>query len=249
MRRKAYPDPLAQSSSVDGWQLVPEGGAIHRGEGTAVIADVHLGYEWARGTAGDCVPAHSLAETVAKLERLLAEGGIQRLIVAGDLVESPHPCDRTALDLARLLRWLHERGVRLVLIEGNHDRSLAAKASRMSPGSGAAGLTLASRLTVAGWTIAHGHRPTSEDRLITGHYHPVLRVSGHPAPCFLVGAGRIILPAFSDNAAGLDLARARLPKSWRGLGLSCLASTGNDLLDFGPVATLPERLKSGPARS
>src|SRR4051812_1629615 len=46
------------------WQLTPEGAAIHPGEKTAVIADVHLGYEWARGLAGDCVPAHSLAETL-----------------------------------------------------------------------------------------------------------------------------------------------------------------------------------------
>ena len=39
----------------------------------------------------------------------------------------------------------------------------------------------------------------------------MLRVAGHSAPCFLVGDGRIILPAFSGNAAGLDVASARLP--------------------------------------
>ena len=110
---------------VEGWQLTPEGGAIHPDERIAVIADVHLGYEWARGAAGDCVPAHSLAETLKKLERLLERSPIDRLVVAGDLVESPRPCARTAADLARLARWLDERDVRLVLIEGNHDRSLA----------------------------------------------------------------------------------------------------------------------------
>ena len=47
--------------SVEGWQFTPEGAAVHHGERTAVIADVHLGYEWARGAAGDCVVAHSLA--------------------------------------------------------------------------------------------------------------------------------------------------------------------------------------------
>ena len=55
-------DPIA---SLDCWQLTPEGAVIHPGERTAVIADLHLGYEWARGAAGDCVPAHSLDETLA----------------------------------------------------------------------------------------------------------------------------------------------------------------------------------------
>src|SRR5271157_1665915 len=125
MKRQHVSGGRAQTPIVEGWLLAPEGGAIHPGERSAVIADVHLGYEWARGAAGDCVPAHSLAETQNKLERLLERTPIDRLVVAGDLVESPRPCARTAAELARLALWLDQRGVRLVLIEGNHDRSLA----------------------------------------------------------------------------------------------------------------------------
>src|SRR3954451_18547391 len=106
---------------IDPWRLTPEGGAIHPGERLAVVADVHLGYEWARGRGGGCVPAHSLAETLAKLDRLLARGEIDRLVVAGDLVESPRFCRRTAADLAALGRWLADRGVSLVALAGNHD--------------------------------------------------------------------------------------------------------------------------------
>ncbi len=51
----------------DGWKLAPEGAAVHAVERVAVIADVHLGYEWARAAGGDCLPSHSLAETLAKL--------------------------------------------------------------------------------------------------------------------------------------------------------------------------------------
>jgi uncharacterized protein len=56
------------TNAFESWRLTPEGAAIHPGERTAVIADVHLGYEWARGSAGDCVPAHSLDETLARLD-------------------------------------------------------------------------------------------------------------------------------------------------------------------------------------
>src|SRR4051794_12499734 len=88
--------PHSSSPGPEGWCLVPEGAAIHLGERTAVIADVHLGYEWARGAGGDCLPAHTLDETLGKLARLLNRGGgaIERLVVAGDLVESPRPCRR-----------------------------------------------------------------------------------------------------------------------------------------------------------
>ncbi len=213
----------------DSWELTPEGAAIHHGERTAVIADVHLGYEWARGAAGDCVPAHSLVETIGRLERVLSRAAIARLIVAGDLVESPRPCRRTAADLRRLRGWLEARGLSLLVLEGNHDRSLDA--------------ALPTTCRVAGWTVGHGHRALNGDRTISGHLHPVFRIAGTNAPCFLVGAGRIVLPAFSSNAAGCDVVTAPLPHDWRTAPLRCLASTGEELLDFGPLTDLRRRLR------
>jgi putative SbcD/Mre11-related phosphoesterase len=234
-------------SIVGPWQLLPEGGVLHPGERTAVIADVHLGYEWARGASGDSIPAHSLAETVTKLDSLLARGPVERLVVAGDLVESARPCLHTAEEVTRLIRWLLERGVRLVLLRGNHDQCVGAMAG---PGFGPneRALLLPSQLDVAGWSIAHGHLPTSARRLIMGHHHPVLRVGGRPAPCFLAGECRIILPAFSNNAAGLDLASGRSPRSWRRHSLRTLVSTGTEVLDFGPLETLSARLAAAAPR-
>ncbi|SIO66325.1 putative phosphoesterase [Singulisphaera sp. GP187] len=212
----------------DGWILAPEGAAIHRGERTAVIADVHLGYEWARAAKGDCLPAHSLDETVAKLATLFDRCPVDRLIVAGDLVESPLPCRRTAEDLRGLTRWLDARQVSLLLVPGNHDPRQAAGTPETRE--------------VAGWTIGHGHRPIDAPRSISGHIHPVLRAGGVTAPCFLVGQRTIILPAFSPNAAGWNVVTA-FPESPRpGEPLRCIAGTGGELLDFGPRETLAVRL-------
>lgn len=218
--------------SLGAWLLTPEGAAVHLREQTAVIADVHLGYEWARGAAGDCVPAHSLAETLARLDFLLGRTGIRRLVVAGDLVESGRPCRRTAADLRRLRDWLAGRGVDLVALEGNHDRGglFLAPADVPSP--------LPASVLVGGWTIAHGHRPVASKQTITGHFHPVLRAEGTAAPCFLAGPGRIILPAFSSNAAGCDVLAGPIPRDWLAASLRCLASSGSELLDFGPLAAL-----------
>jgi uncharacterized protein len=213
----------------DGWLLTPEGAALQPGARTAVIADVHLGYEWARGTSGDCLPAHSLAETLAKLARLLARATIDRLVIAGDLVESFQPCARTTADVRRLTRWLDERGVVLVRLAGNHD-------PRHVP-------PLPETMEVAGWTVGHGHRPITAPRTISGHHHPVLRAGGVCAPCFLAGPRMIVLPAFSDNAAGWNIAAGPLPPGWRDEPLRCVAGSGGELFDFGPLPDLRSRLR------
>jgi putative SbcD/Mre11-related phosphoesterase len=236
--REAGSRSKARLAGLACWQFLPQGAAVHAGSRTAVIADVHLGYEWARGAAGDCVPAHSLEETVERLESVVAVGEIERLVVAGDLVESPRPCHRTTRDVFRLTRWLADRGVHLVLTLGNHDRGLAGAVARTAGIACAPAPVLTQSLSIDGWTIAHGHRSVLAGRLVLGHHHPVLRLKGHTSPCFLVSHERIFLPAFSRNAAGFDVTRARLPDTGNVDGLHCLACAGDELLDFGPLASL-----------
>ncbi len=213
----------------DGWHLAPEGAAVHLSERTAVIADVHLGYEWARGSGGDCLPAHSLAETLAKMTHLLARATVERLIVAGDLVESPRPCRRTAEDVRRLSRWLADRGVDLVALAGNHDPRR--------------GTSTPETLKVAGWTIGHGHRAIPGDRTISGHLHPALCAGGVTAPCFLVGPSTIVLPAFSPNGAGWNVLSTPIPLPWCDDSLRCVAGLGEELLDFGPLPRLGRQFR------
>ena len=207
-----------------GWKLTPEGAAVHLESRTSVIADVHLGYEWSRARGGDALPAHSLRETVAKLASLLDRVTVARLIVAGDLVESSLPCPRTDSDVRRLTRWLADRGVSFLALRGNHD-------PRRNP-------PLPSTFLLDGWTIGHGDRPIRGTRIIFGHHHPILRADGLSAPCFLFSETRIVLPAFSPNAAGLDVASTSLPTALRDPDFRCAAGLGGILLDFGPVDKL-----------
>jgi putative SbcD/Mre11-related phosphoesterase len=234
-RTRARTRPAAGEFAFGDWLFTPEGAAIHRGERTAVVADVHLGYEWARGAAGDCVPSHSLDETVARLAAVLARGAIARLVVAGDLVESARPCHRTAADVRSLKGWLESRGVTLLALEGNHDRGLR---HRTLPLNEAGASRLPADCNVDGWTIAHGHRPIVGERTVSGHYHPMLRAEGLAAPCFLAGPGRIVLPAFSTNAAGCDVLSGPIPPEWLDGSLRCIAGAGSELLDFGPLRAL-----------
>jgi metallophosphoesterase superfamily enzyme len=218
------------SPAIGPWILHPEGAVFHAGLRLAVVSDVHLGYEWARGAGGDSIPAHSLAETLARLSNLLARTAIKRLVVAGDLVESARPCRRTDRDLAVLTSWLASRGVELIRLAGNHDPPHVPRLP----------LTFA----VDGWTIAHGHLPIAAGRRIVGHGHPVLRAGGVSAPCFLASARKIVLPAFTANAAGCNVAgpAAALPPGWRDRALRCIVAGDSRWLDFGGLAELRRRL-------
>ncbi|HEU5115233.1 MAG TPA: phosphoesterase [Isosphaeraceae bacterium] len=215
--------PIA-SSDCTGWHLTPEGAAVHLAERTAVIADVHLGYEWARGSRGDMVPAHSLPETLQKLSSLIRRVALERLIVAGDLVESRRPCAPTARDVRALESWLIERGIRLDILQGNHDppRTPPCPVS----------------LELGGWTITHGHRTVESSRLMIGHHHPILKGEGIRAPAYLLSRSLIVLPAFSDNAAGLDVSSSALPPDLVGRNYRLVAGLDGLLLDFGPLANL-----------
>jgi putative SbcD/Mre11-related phosphoesterase len=226
-----------------GWLLTPEGAAVDTGTGTAVIADVHLGYEWARTAAGDSLPAHSLTQTTAQLSRLLARVSIRKLIVAGDLVESNRPCEYTQADLEQLLGWLADRRVELVLTAGNHDQKLSRRGVL-----DALGLMLQTTYEHQGWTIAHGHQPFNAQRSISGHEHPCLKFEGFSAPCFLTSPTAIILPAFSTDVAGKNVARAQRPQAWTLPGWRCLASSGDELLDLGDLDRLRHPRSTYPAR-
>jgi metallophosphoesterase superfamily enzyme len=173
------------------------------------------------------VPAHSLRETIETLERLLAREPVDRLIVAGDLVETPRPCVRTTRDVQALGHWLNERNVEFIALQGNHDPP--KRPARLET------------IDVGGWTIGHGHRPIVGPKILFGHHHPTFRLGGVNAPCFLVGPAAIVLPAFSPNAAGLNVLTANVPRPFRDRELRCIVATGEEILDFGPVEDLAER--------
>ena len=230
--------------AIDGWQLTPEGGALHAGERTAVIADVHLGYEWARGSAGDSIPAHSLAETLQDLESLLGR--------ARSSVWSWPATWSRALGLAVERRrkspdfangWMTARSRWLRSGESRSGAGADDSAEFRDAAQILTPLVLVEVLTVAGWTIAHGHRPIDGDRSMIGHHHPGPDPGRQQRRCFLAAPGWIMLPAFSRNAAGYDVA-AGVTEECSGPDSRCLVSIGVELLDFGPAADLASRIKA-----
>jgi putative SbcD/Mre11-related phosphoesterase len=215
------------------WLLTPQRVAVHLPTRTAVAADLHLGYDQARQRRGEAVPLAGLDDLLHALAVLMPRHGLRRLVIAGDLFE-----DAAGRALVPdLVRWLAGHDLELAgVVPGNHDRGL----ERAGPG-----LPLCPHgVRLGEWRVVHGDGALPPGRLLLGHFHPCLRWSGRlSAPCYLVGEERVVLPAFSPDAAGVNVLGAR---RWR--GYHCAAVVGDAVLDFGEVSRL-DATRRGTRRS
>ncbi|SRR5581483_1805364 len=229
------------------WLLTAERVAVHLPTRTAVVADLHLGYAEARCRRGEAVPSESVTELLQPLLRVQQQHNAHRLIIAGDLLEDVD-CHEA---LSEFLGWLNGSDMELIaLVPGNHDLGLetipkAKSHLRLHPDG----------VNVDDWQIVHGEGSMPEAPVVHGHDHPCLRWSpksranrprssrGRFAPdlidrpCYLSGPGRLILPAFSKEAAGVNVLSLR---RWR--GLHCHAIAGDQVHNLGEVSSLRRRL-------
>jgi hypothetical protein len=186
---------------------------------TLAVADLHLGYAWAHRAEGQLLPLETQEDSTERLLRLIVRYRAEEVVLLGDVVHR-------AIDVPALhseLRWLAltvgERA-RLRLIGGNHDRDLALTLAQAGIAldidqTAAVGPHLLLHGDQADEVVAESHlqaRETLGGRVILGHEHPAITLSDGVAsqvkcPCFLAGAGVLVLPAFSRWAAGSEVYR------------------------------------------
>jgi metallophosphoesterase superfamily enzyme len=234
------------------WLLTALRVAVHLPTRTAVVADLHLGYAEARRRRGEAVPRECIFDILKPLEQVRQQHAARRLVVAGDLLED----DDCGEALETFWVWLDQREIELIaVVPGNHDLGLSqsmAAASRLplSPEG----------IMLGDWCIVHGEGRLPEAPVVHGHEHPCLRWSPKSrairprtnlgriarfaidAPCYLSGPDRLILPAFSKEAAGVNVLSLR-----RWGALRCQVVADDRVLDFGEVATLRRRLRRSPS--
>jgi putative SbcD/Mre11-related phosphoesterase len=171
-----------------------------------VIADLHLGYAWAHRYNGQLLPVAAKDDIVQRLQSLCKTYSPKHLILLGDIVHQALPLEPIKRDLDEL-RQCFGQELELVLIRGNHDRKLKPLATE-------AGLTLTLEYRLGTYLFIHGDQTaTSEEPKETttfmGHEHPAISlgdgISNRKFPCFLVSKRVIILPAFSNWAAGTNV--------------------------------------------
>jgi len=198
---------------------------------TLLIADPHLGYGWAQRRRGELGPLQDAA-TQEKLLRVVDELNPEEVVLLGDTVHAPRPCEPERQLIEQTLDALRQRA-RLSVVMGNHDRALWRDF----------GVAAVDAWRTEGLVAVHGHQSPSPDNThaVVGHFHPAWSVVDNAGvrrrwPVFAVTETVTILPAFSPYAAGFDL-RRRWPAELKALlgkpKPRLFAATGSRVVEVG----------------
>ena len=158
-------------------------------ERVLVVADLHWGYAASHRARGNLLPWWGDEEIEQRLRALLIDYHPAEMIWLGD-------CVHAAEGAARAETFLRQSPVPVTALAGNHDRRWRS-AGRLSAQRG-------------NYFFHHGDTsPARPPRCIEviGHHHPAVSWgdgagSRLKLPALVVGAQRLVLPAFSPWAAG-----------------------------------------------
>ncbi len=166
-----------------------------------LVADVHLGKEWAFGRAGLAVPGGATGSDLDRLARLVTELGAGELVVLGDFTHAP-PGDEDEW-LGAITAWLDRLPAMVSVVAGNHDRPVTRQRLdariRWFPES---------RLE-APFVLQHEPEADPRGYGLGGHLHPTvhLRTGGDRLrlPVFWFRGDQGVLPAFGTFTGGWNI--------------------------------------------
>lgn len=173
---------------------------------TAVIGDLHLGYESALEDEGMYIPRINTQTIRDSLNRILYRYEPKRFVLLGDIKHdfkrAPYECRTEVLTIIDMLRDASE----VILVRGNHDNFIQNILSDT-------GLTAYENVDIGGFRMEHGHADSGKRPVIIGHEHPSVRFPGQVGggvklQCFVHAAkdGVIVIPPFSPFSSGNDIA-------------------------------------------
>ena len=197
--------------------LLPGRAAFLPASGTLLVADLHLGKAAAFRQAGIPVPEGSAQRDLDRLERLVRDRDVRRLLVLGDLFHARSGCTpQVFAEFAALRRRI--AGTEVVLVLGNHDRA----AGRLPATLGID--TCLPVLDEPPFCFVHEPvGPAAADGRdlfrVGGHLHPTLSIGGTGADrladrCFVAEPDRLVLPAFGSFTGGHRVAATDRMRFW-----------------------------------
>lgn len=208
-------------------ELHPSGALWLPEQGTALLADLHLGFAWAQRRRGELWPLTD-GGARQRLEAVCAQLRPQTLVLVGDIIHAPKPGPEEATIIQETLESLRKQ-TSLITVAGNHDR----------------GQNFLPEWRTEGIRAIHGDKlpeaPEPGSLTVVGHFHPVMNLRDASQMrrrhrCFLEGNGLLVLPAFSPFASGTDM-RNEMPeelKNWFGKSeVQVTLTSGEKLLPLG----------------
>ena len=170
---------------------------------TAVIGDLHLGYERALEGEGIYLPRVNMDSIRNSLNRIICRYEPKRIVLLGDI---KHDFSKTPyesrLEITGMIRMLSD-AAEVTAVRGNHDTFLENILSDLK-------MEIHDHTDIAGFRLEHGHIDSGVRPVIIGHEHPSVRISDQMSgsvklQCFLCSEDVTVIPPFSPFSSGNDL--------------------------------------------
>lgn len=201
-----------RTASMDSIEILPgvritnERCLILDGEGpTAVLGDLHLGYERAMEDEGMYIPRVNTESIKEGLNRILYKYEPRHVVLLGDIKHDFRRSRYEARQEIGSVIDLIAEAAEVTVVKGNHDNFI----QNVLSGSG---ITARDHIDLGGFRLEHGHVDSGRRPVIIGHEHPSIRVPGIMSggvkmQCFVHARkeGVIVLPPFSPFSSGKDL--------------------------------------------
>jgi uncharacterized protein len=163
------------------------------------IADAHVGKDAVFRARGIPVPEGSTAQTLGRIDALISLHRPESIVFLGDLLHARE--SHAASTLAALGEWRSRHpGMRLLLVEGNHDRHAGAPPATLGIE------TVQEPYRWGPWALCHYPQVVDGAYVLAGHEHPVYRLATRldraRLPCFRFGSRAGVLPAFGGFTGG-----------------------------------------------
>ena len=164
-----------------------------------LVADAHFGKDAVFRARGVPVPVGSTADNLMRLDILIAEFEPAMLVFLGDLLHAREAHAEETLDALHVWRARHA-SLRIVLVEGNHDRHAGALPDALRVDY------VQEPWRIGPWALCHHPQTVDGAYALAGHLHPVYRIATRHdsvrVPCFRFGAQCGGLPAFGSFTGG-----------------------------------------------
>ena len=178
-------------------QLLAQRAAYLSAQHTLLVADAHIGKAHSFRRLGVPVPTGTTADSLERLDRLLAVTGARRIVFLGDLLHAAR--GRHPAALAAVAAWRSQHAeLELLLVRGNHDHHAGDppqdwRVSCVDEPFQLPGLP--------GLALSHHPQAVSGAYVLAGHVHPAVVLGGRAhqrlrLACFHFGAQVGLLPAF-----------------------------------------------------
>ena len=184
---------------------------------TLLIADLHLGKASTFRKAGIPIPEGSAQKDLARLEFLISNHTIRRLIVLGDLFHSPSGLSARVQEEFRDTRSRCPN-TEIILVRGNHDRSIPKLKESFGIDC------IVPNLSEPPFFFTHQSEhtsPRSQETLLTvaGHVHPTISINSPSGDrfterCFLLEGDTLVLPAFGSFTGGHQINVHTANRAW-----------------------------------